>query len=269
MEDKMKIAIIYYSGTGSTFRVAERFKELLNEKECEVDLFDVTKDFLTIKQYDLIILGSPTYSKVASIKLIEYVDHYVFKSNNEESKVITYVTHSWGETYGHIQLAKDLGKRDFEIAASIDLLLPNNHYMMTGKKHSNSEMKTMYTTLNEKLKLTVNTVLNNEKVYKTKSSLKRVIFKKMYSMLRKKWIPNYAKNYLSVDAEKCTQCNVCVSLCPNKNIKLNRVIDFDTNCSACVKCFNSCPSNAYKVQGKEVDRFTVNNRSIISNINSL
>jgi len=269
MEVKMKVAIIYYSGTGNTYRVAELIKELLDKKEFSVDLFDITKDFVTMNQYDLIIFGSPTYSKVASYKLIEYVDQYVLKSNNKQSKVITYATHSWGEVYGHIQLAKDLEMRGFDVRSSMDLLLPNNHYMMTGKKHSKSEIKSMYTALDKKLKLTMNTVLNNEKEVKTKSLLKRVTYERMYRLLRKKWIPNYAKNYLSVDNKKCTKCGICVRLCPNDNIRLDRVIKFETNCSACAKCFNICPSDAYKVKGKQVERFTINNRSIKSNIKSL
>jgi len=264
----MKAAIIYCSGTGNTFRVGELFKELLMERGYDVDLVDISSSSSEIKRYDLLVFGTPTRSKVASVKMTDYIERNIRLENNKSAEAITFITHSWGQAFGHITLSDKLQNKGFKVVSALAYLMPNNHYAMTGKKHSQSEMTEMYKAAIEKTQDVITSYENGKGNIEARSTLKKAAFGKMYTMLQKKWIPNYAQNYLEVDESKCTKCNLCVKQCPSKNIKVdNGTIIFGSNCLACAKCFNTCPVNAYRVNKKTIERYTENTKSIRANIN--
>ena len=56
---------------------------------------------------------------------------------------------------------------------------------------------------------------------------------------------------LTVAAEKCTACSICVKLCPENNIALEegRAV-FGDRCESCQRCVAFCPSQAIYVPGK-------------------
>lgn len=263
----MKAAIIYYSGTGNTFRVGELFKNLLKQNKTSVTYHNISKSQEIIKGYDLIVIGTPTYSKVASERMTNYLDEYVSKSNNLNAKVITFITHSWDEAYGHITLKEQMKAKKFDVLSSVAYQMPNNHYMMMGEKGSDSEIKALFQSAVKKTTEVVNAYFDNRGIEDTRSDEIRKENENQYKMLQTSWVPVYAQNYLKVDDAKCVNCGLCIKECPNNNISFNDgKIEFENKCLACAKCFNSCPVNAYVVTGKSVDQYTLNNKSIQENL---
>ncbi|WBW95175.1 EFR1 family ferrodoxin [Oceanirhabdus sp. W0125-5] len=248
----MKAAVVYFSGTGNTLKVAHLFKERLIEVCSEVDLIDVTKHNNILKNYDLIIIGSPTYSKVASRKLIEFIDQNIDNEFNKNKEFITFVTHSWEKAYGHTTLKKHLEKRGLKVISSQAFLMPNNFYMMMKEKTSEHEKK-------NRLEEASNIVDELVKAYKegytlneNESNVKRIFYQEIYKMLNRSWIPTFAQKYLRVDQNKCNLCGLCVRKCPNNNIEIkNGIISFKNECLACGRCFNKCPKNAYIINSKK------------------
>ena len=58
---------------------------------------------------------------------------------------------------------------------------------------------------------------------------------------------------LSVSADKCIECQLCVSHCPvqalSSVLELKIAID-TTKCISCMRCVNYCPKNAFTLNGK-------------------
>ncbi len=56
------------------------------------------------------------------------------------------------------------------------------------------------------------------------------------------------KNYVRKDARKCTDCGMCVSICPVKAYEIDRadyhVIFHLDRCMACGTCLDACPPGA-------------------------
>jgi ferredoxin/flavodoxin len=48
----------------------------------------------------------------------------------------------------------------------------------------------------------------------------------------------------SVDEEKCTQCAICVQVCPAGAVALDPLPVFDANCFDCFNCVRECPESA-------------------------
>jgi ferredoxin/flavodoxin len=61
-------------------------------------------------------------------------------------------------------------------------------------------------------------------------------------------------NEFSTD-DKCTACGTCENVCQVKNIKIiGSRPNFKHNCQRCMACFQYCPSNALKVNGKPLNK---------------
>ena len=56
----MKGIVVYDTSYGNTKKIAETIAETLKESEIEVDLFDVKNVKISVKDYDFLVLGSPT-----------------------------------------------------------------------------------------------------------------------------------------------------------------------------------------------------------------
>ena len=57
-------------------------------------------------------------------------------------------------------------------------------------------------------------------------------------------VENMANTSLKV-RENCTNCQICVDICPMKNLRFeNGQIDHRQNCTMCYRCINQCPQKA-------------------------
>lgn len=58
---------------------------------------------------------------------------------------------------------------------------------------------------------------------------------------------------LKVDPHKCVGCGKCVSLCPMKNLSMERdLAKAGDRCTMCYRCVNLCPKQAITLLGKRV-----------------
>ena len=254
----MRCAIIYFSGTGNTKRVAGVYKKYLITIGYEIDLIDISKMDRKLGDYDLYIFGSPTYSKVSIRKLEEFFERYINGQVNKDKKIMTYVTHSWSEVYGHITLKDYMENKGYRVEAANTFLMPNGFYMMNKDKTSNQEKINLFNDVDNKVRKIVDNYKNEFKNIEAKSVIKRKVSQILYKGLNKTWIPTFAKKNLSVNDDKCTRCTICVKQCPIGNISLETGrITFSNKCLACAKCLNICPKNAFLVKGKEFEQFNI------------
>ena len=57
---------------------------------------------------------------------------------------------------------------------------------------------------------------------------------------------------VSIDAQRCTGCNLCVFSCPEEAISCYAIAILDREeCNGCLKCVRFCPVNAIKEKGEE------------------
>lgn len=74
--------------------------------------------------------------------------------------------------------------------------------------------------------------------------------------LRCKWCANPESQSTAVqilyDENRCTRCQTCVHICPEKAISLsdNRISIHSSKCSKCLQCVHDCPSDALSYEGE-------------------
>ena len=90
----MKILICYFSGTGNTKRVVDKFAECLEENENEVTLQRVEHEFnLNIEDFDLIGFGYPVHAFNAPEIILDFVK----KLKKLENKKDVFIINTSGE----------------------------------------------------------------------------------------------------------------------------------------------------------------------------
>jgi ferredoxin len=254
----MKAAVVYFSGTGNTYRVGELFKTYLEDLNYQVDMVDITKSDNALKNYDLFIAGTPTQNAVSTFNLNEFIRRYISKKDNPKASFITYVTHSWGIAYGHLTIRDFVQKRGFKVMGARAFQAPNNFYMFRKEhpKFNNERFNAALESINQMVKEIIDAFVTGNVIIDKRSEYRKTM-KYLFAKANKAtMLSRLAKLMMKVDHDKCTGCGVCVKKCSNGNIKLtDGKIEFQKQCVACARCMHVCPKNAYLLNGEAFEQY--------------
>jgi protein-L-isoaspartate O-methyltransferase/flavodoxin/Pyruvate/2-oxoacid:ferredoxin oxidoreductase delta subunit len=266
----MKIAIIQFSPSGNTSKVAEMLKNELKQRNQEVQLIDIThekqffvekdaQNFLLekVKQHDVLLIGSPVYA------------HHLQYHVKDLIKVLPKPNEIWGKyaipfvTYGGLTSG-------IALKEAAELLKKSGRIIHAGMKVSASHRMTRAFMSEEfnKNKLLDNNMsqiielvnrimqLNHNKV--AKCNAKSLDYNGLVSTLKaniifkeKLW---HEKRYpkICIDHKICTNCGKCAINCPvmhliKKDTTIN--INDESPCIHCLNCVTDCPNKAIKLVG--------------------
>ncbi|PAB60405.1 EFR1 family ferrodoxin [Anaeromicrobium sediminis] len=255
----MKAAIVYFSGTGNTFRVGEVFKAYLETIDYEVEMIDITKHSSDLKGYDLFVVGTPTQNSTSTFNMHDFIGKHISKKNNPNARFITYVTHSWGTAFGHLTLKDFARKKGFKVVGARAFIAPNNWYMYRKDepKFSDNEVKQALQNIHKGVWSLMDSYVKGSVQIDERPTLKKnLAYTKAKLMSSSTMVSRLAKFMMKVDADKCTKCKVCVKQCPGENISLrDGKIEFSNQCLACGRCIHVCPKNAYMVSGEKFEQY--------------
>ena len=267
--DKMKVAIIVFSPTGNTLKVAKMLEEHLLERKTSVQIIDITRvskvfrdenitEYLNkkIKKHDVLCIGSPVYA------------HHFHYNVKNIIKSLPEPDNKWGElavpfvTYGGIssgvallESAKLLKKSGRIPALALKI---NSEHCMTKLKQINvkvnkgmpgKEAIPLIDALANKILQLENCdikkkpdILSELKYLKFKERMKdRIIFNE------KLW-QNHLYPKLVINPDKCIKCGICSRVCPVQRIVMSEngpIIPKESpRCIHCVSCMYRCPTNA-------------------------
>ena len=245
---------LYFSGTGNTKYVAESFSREMNAKCFSVEDY---ADFSTeIKAHDTIAFCYPIYgSRVPRIMRIFANEHMAGLIGK---KVIILVTQQAFSGDG-ARVFTDLFERGaieviyaehFNLQQNMGNIPVWSALFKPSEKANRRYIK--------KTETKMNIVCNNIKT----GVVKKRGFSKVTEVLGyiqgKPWqadtsviAPARLEKKLAESLrvhEDCTTCNVCVSICPMKNlVNTDGKIEHLNNCTLCYRCVNRCPEQAITV----------------------
>lgn len=234
----MKAAIIVFSPTGNTLKVAGMLEKKLKENDVQVQLLDISrngklfcekhyKDFLNknVKRHDVLLVGAPVYAHHMHYNMIDII------------KSLPKVDARWGKlaipfvTYGGIssgialfEAARILKKTGMPGEEAIPLIqeLINR---ITGMPADTCKDITK--------QLDYQNVKN-----RTKSTL----------IFREKFWQNHFYPKLKYNEALCKGCGACVSVCPIQRLELQdkRILAGKNGlaCIHCTQCVYVCPTGA-------------------------
>jgi len=248
-----KAVIYFFSGTGNTDFVARTFASVLNELGYNTDVKAI--DFLEnieIESYDLVGFGYPVYSFGPALPMLNFINNFPVVSNKKAFTFCTMGGMSGGSE--HFE-AKKLKKKGFDVIGAYKIRMPHNY--PTGyvpKKKSSEKMAGR-----AKLKITgicKSVVDGRKKHLKFISLMQILLYLYLYKMFNK--FKRFGRSLYAFGAyadNKCTECGLCVRMCPVKNIFIkNNVVQFGADCTYCLRCLHNCPVSAIQYKKKTLKR---------------
>ena len=244
----MKTAfVVYCSPAGSTRHVAEVIAASLKENSVtvttlelgiEADPASVVDRLKTAGEGDCLFVGSPVYRDVAVPPVMAFLNQLPSVAG---PAAVPFVT--WGGATSGLalwQMGQALQGKGFALAGAAKVL--GRHSMMwtddspVGQGHPDADDDRQIRELVDRLMQGNASPLSLD----TLDCLSAEDSGEVKKKLGEPW-QNIPK---SVDEEKCTQCAICVQVCPAGAVALDPLPVFDGNCFDCFNCVRECPESA-------------------------
>ena len=247
----MKVAIIYFSGTGNTRKVAEKYAECFGKLGHDTELVTVdglpknaalTDEFLKVlKNADIIGFGYPVHAFNAPsvmLKLAKFLPKqrevkrcFVFNTSGEPLKL---------NNISSIKLIGMLKRRKYAVFSEYHYCMPYNIIF----RHTDEMAYKMWHTAERLIPLDVQQI-----VQFTPHTLKRVFCGAIIAWIMRceHWGVRINGTHYKIKSE-CIHCQKCLNICPTNNITVgkNGKLKFGGNCLMCMRCAQLCPKDAIK-----------------------
>ena len=236
----MKIAIVYFSGTGNTEKVLKEFESFFKIQNNEVKMIKIESGEYIPTDIDILIIGYPIHAFNAPKIVLDYFNNISFFKEN----LPTYIVKTSGEGLtlnngSSNKLTSILKNKGITIFNEYHYLMPYNIIF----RHSDKIAYKMWKTVLELIPLDAKEILDK----------KRIVIK--YS-LGTKFVSNALRieqpgahiigNGFEVN-NNCIHCGLCEKNCQTKNIVIkNDKVYFKENCIICMRCVFNCPKDAIK-----------------------
>ncbi|MCH5151748.1 MAG: EFR1 family ferrodoxin [Clostridiales bacterium] len=247
----MKVLICYFSGTGNTEKVADKFVSCFTELNNEVETVAVesvldgktlTDSFQTLlKNADLVGFGYPIHAFNAPAIVLEFAKRlpklrekkraFVFNTSGEPLEL---------NNISSIKLCRLLKRRNIEVVSEYHYCMPYNIMF----RHSDDMALKMWTTAEQLIPLDVDELQKNRPHVLKKVACGDFV---AWVMRCEHWGGRLNGRQYKV-SDECAHCEKCVRICPTHNIKIvDGKFKFGKNCLMCMRCAMLCPKNAIKI----------------------
>ena len=247
----MKILIIYFSGTGNTRKVAEKYALCFGELGHNAELVSVdglpknkalTDEFLTkLKDADLVGFGYPVHAfnaPAVMLKLAKFLPKqektkraFIFNTSGEPLKL---------NNISSLKLTSMLKRRNYAVFSEYHYCMPYNIIF----RHTDDMAYKMWNTAELLIPLDAKQIVDG-----VAHKLKRVFCGSFVAWVMRceHWGVRLNGRRYKVKKE-CVHCQKCVNICPTNNItvKKNGKLHFGGNCLMCMRCAQLCPKDAIK-----------------------
>lgn len=248
--------LVYFSGTGNTEYVMEKFKQEFNNKGIETELINTNNEDGLKKEYDFYIFGAPIHSEMFPNCYISWVKDNIKEVSGKKCIIVSTQASKTGT--GVRELNDILKNKKMNVVIQDFIEMPNNYYVVMFKKNSKEEIDKIKKLADDKVREIVDSFIVEKTVINKVSKSRLVMGKLVYSLFIKCYSKKWALKNLTVDKDLCIKCKKCENECPTDNIKFHKdEISFNKECISCQHCIHMCPVNAFRYKGKEIEQYKI------------
>lgn len=255
-------ALYYFSGTGNTKWIADRFKDKFNFYGIELELLNIEKATeIQIDSYDFFIIGTPIHAEGGPKIVEEFVKKFPENKKSMKMKCMIYSTQAAVSASRLGDYKRVLDAKGYNVMIQTMIQMPNNFYFAFGREVTEEAKKKIIDDARIKVKDITSDFIQDKKVIESVSMIRKmlgnVIVKLYWGFLPK------ASRYLN-STEECNKCGLCLKNCPKSNITYeNGHAVFHSDCMMCLRCIHQCPVNAITYKGKKIEQ---TQKEIIKNL---
>lgn len=238
----MKILICYFSGTGNTEKVVHRFKDCFQKDHgAEVKLARMEDAFSdNIDNYDIVGIGYPVHAFNAPSVVLDFCKKLPFSKTQKRA----FIVNTSGEplklnNISSLKTASILKRRNIVVSNEFHYCMPYNMIF----RHGDHMAFRMWDVAQKLIPLDAKDIINNKP-----NKLENVFMGRFIAWIMRceHWGGRLNGRLYKTD-DKCVNCNMCVNVCPTKNITVkDGKIKFGGDCLMCMRCAHLCGKDAIK-----------------------
>lgn len=253
----MNVVIFYFTGTGNTRYVSEYFRQSLNARGMHPKSFYlVGMDNKSIEKEiaasDIVFLAYPIYGSDVPENIKTFIENMPQGNGKKLGTICTqYLFSGDGASIMH----KQIKAKGYKQMWAFQINMPNNLCMKGSPLKQSSDYNFHEATRLEKARKKIELICNYVCTDK-KRITDNTIFHKFIAVFQRPYYRYYGKNAysknLAVDNSKCTNCSLCINICPNKVLEeTKKIVSFvhKDKCTVCFRCINFCPHSAITFSG--------------------
>jgi len=246
----MEIAIVYFSGTGNTARIAEEIAKRLRDRGHSVETQSVEKVDVESLKGKVIGLGFPSYGLCYPSIMEPFLRN--LPRAEKPTPAFIFSTHAWSSGDSLVCAAEKLLEKNIMTVARESFKAPSNGAATFF--HENHPMYKMMVKFEPNLGRKL-----DKFAARVDEALKRFQESPFTDIGKKKWynifLGFFARHVMErrlyrdfkVDEKRCVGCGRCVKQCPDGNLEMKdgkaRFLR-GNNCLRCMRCISICPVDA-------------------------
>ena len=239
--------VLYFSGTGNTKYIAERFSRKMDAVCLSIE---DDADFTTlIGTHDTVVFCYPVYGSRVPRIMREFAAEHTAALKGK--KLVVFITQVSFSGDGARVLCDLLPEGHVEVIYAEHFNMPNNicNFVLlrkASKKSIQNRLKKAEKLMDEVCR-NINAGIVKKKGFSNIAKLLGMIQGRAWQGDSRNIAPKEntmeyrAQRSIRIDSG-CTVCEVCVEVCPMKNLEnSNGAIIHKNNCTICYRCVNRCP----------------------------
>jgi len=234
--------VLYFSGTGNSKYIAEL---LARNMDAACRSIEENTDFeALLKAEETIAFCYPVYASRVPRIMREFAALY--SESLRGKKLIIFCTQMLFSGDGARAFAGLFPRKHARVIYAEHFIMPNNICnMFITPLASDGKVKKMLEKAERKMQKVCGNIKNNVIRKRGFNTFSRVLGLPQAVFLPQ--MEKLARRSVRI-ADNCTQCGICVNLCPVNNFSLqDNAIVHNHNCIVCYRCINECPQKAITV----------------------
>lgn len=243
----MNIALVYFSQTGQTLKVAEAMADGFREKKHTVNVLAIRKvKPEDIVKFDLLGIGSPCFESQAPAVVLTWLRAWPALHGK---KALVFATAGGAPGRVLYDLTQALQNKGARVIGGY-LGHGRVHHpapCLTGRLPTRPDSEDLSQARNFALAVERHLQAGHEGFMPESrpDALKRTWgFYQLVGLIAKPFLLRMVLPKPKLDESRCNQCQVCARECPAKSITLTPYPVFDGHCIRCYHCQNVCPQKA-------------------------
>ena len=244
--DTTKIAIIYFSATGNTKKIADTIENYLKGHDISATKIDITsyesrKKSISLDKYDAVIFGFPIYSLRAPRVCRQWLETL----DGKDKKCSVFFTFGgFGKDPAHFYIKELLNKRHFTLVSTAEFLAVHTFnrcgWQAAEGRPNASDFKAAKEFAHKTLKRFTgedpDILCDFDKPMYPSEQLD------MAEKFRFKLITQLPGR----ESRSCSMCMLCENLCPTNAMDAEKGIADPSSCIACFRCIANCPDGVFE-----------------------
>lgn len=256
----MKIAGVYFSGTGNTQWVAQKLEKKLRVQGHDVNMlsiedYTVSETAKICQEADIVGFLYPIYASDMPKVFQGYMEALVHHNMPRRIKAFCITSVAIYSGDGALVVKQYCHKMNLDLVWGYNVRMPCNFNtaLPVLKVPSADKIRNMKSKADLKLDRIIKAI--DEDHHKLEGS--DILNTIMGSLQRKSSKSMMQKYDVKINSELCIKCGKCVKLCPTNNLILpdnGKAVQTHEKCTACLRCVNQCPVYAIRMMNANKDK---------------